>query len=616
MKLQKILDLTNQTEKAPFLKMLESISPESKNKDEDIELTSFSKANNYEQLKSLENKEIVKLFSAAGKSYSNQIKQYLDYNTFHLDILISIIIRDGNCIMSREWFQSLYKKEIDKLRKNIISFNKLMLTESYKSDNRYRDYDIYLSCVKIAFENDMLNNQDKKITKDEKTILNVLADKLNLSLEEQRIIFYSILEPQLIDIDILIKYLKDIGLIFYRRKDYNIYIPNEFIWNIRDILGIELPNKFLRRILRKLKDSEINNIAKEHNINYKTAREEKINLILNAGLNVRYLLSNSIYKSNTNKTDKKLQLQELIEKKLEIKLSKLGSTLEEKINNFIHYFKNLEKDDNIGMSIEGYEKLLKNLFEFYPELPKIIKDEFELQQENMASVELMTNYLIRPLDILNLLSKDELIPFNSTHEISTRGNLRTSILKAYKDTENLFIENFDLIGSRNIAALKEKGINIKESELGLKYESIAKKIFTQLGYEVSENIKKMITSKKNIPDIVLKVNENKIIIVECKTIKDKKYNKYSTISRQLKSYTAEAQKNNFDVAFTIILSNDFSDDFISESNYDCDFDPTLATSEQLKSLAIALKASKRDKFPIGLLKKIAFLDITKVIEGL
>ena len=43
-----------------------------------------------------------------------------------------------------------------------------------------------------------------------------------------------------------------------------------------------------------------------------------------------------------------------------------------------------------------------------------------------------------------------------------------NILDNYKDAENLYLENYENIGFRNLNALKENGITIKESELGIK----------------------------------------------------------------------------------------------------------------------------------------------------
>ena len=44
-------------------------------------------------------------------------------------------------------------------------------------------------------------------------------------------------------------------------------------------------------------------------------------------------------------------------------------------------------------------------------------------------------------------------------------------------------------------------------------------------------------------DILLNLDNNEVIIVECKTSKERGYNKFSTVSRQLKSYQNLALKN-------------------------------------------------------------------------
>ena len=46
------------------------------------------------------------------------------------------------------------------------------------------------------------------------------------------------------------------------------------------------------------------------------------------------------------------------------------------------------------------------------------------------------------------------------------------------------LENNEAIGFRNLAELKENGIIIKESEIGLIFEDITKTIFEKLGFNV------------------------------------------------------------------------------------------------------------------------------------
>ncbi len=54
--------------------------------------------------------------------------------------------------------------------------------------------------------------------------------------------------------------------------------------------------------------------------------------------------------------------------------------------------------------------------------------------------------------------------------------------------------------------------------------------------------KKLNTAKDNI-DIVLNLGNNDLILVECKTVKESGYNKFSSVSRQLKAYVDLAKHN-------------------------------------------------------------------------
>ena len=58
--------------------------------------------------------------------------------------------------------------------------------------------------------------------------------------------------------------------------------------------------------------------------------------------------------------------------------------------------------------------------------------------------------------------------------------------------------------------------------------------------------KKLNTTKDNI-DIVLNLGNNDLILVECKTVKESGYNKFSSVSRQLKAYVDLAKHNDFRV---------------------------------------------------------------------
>src|SRR5690606_19385914 len=117
----------------------------------------------------------------------------------------------------------------------------------------------------------------------------------------------------------------------------------------------------------------------------------------------------------------------------------------------------------------------------------------------------------------------------------TKGDLISNILENYKDSENLYLENFELIGLRDFNGLKENGIQIKEADLGSKFEELTKLLFEKLGLNVEEALRKKISTNKDQIDIVISLNSTDIILVECKTVKENGYNKFSSVSRQLKS---------------------------------------------------------------------------------
>ena len=263
-----------------------------------------------------------------------------------------------------------------------------------------------------------MKNREKRISKEEKTILNTLAQSLNLSIEEKRSIYFGIVPLVKMEIDDIIGTLKDIGILFHKAKEYSIYIPDEIVWLLRDIKNIELPNKYFRRILRQLKDSEIKRIARNHQINLHLNRNEKINQILLQGINVKNALLLDIHKEGASKTEIKSYLQNLINKKLEIIVPKLGTTAEERVSILIDYFKNLEQDENIGMSVNGFEKLLLDLSKHFPKLNQLLKDEFELHQENVLNVDLLIDYNFKPHAILDLLSNDELVEYCKSKRVN------------------------------------------------------------------------------------------------------------------------------------------------------------------------------------------------------
>jgi Holliday junction resolvase len=187
--------------------------------------------------------------------------------------------------------------------------------------------------------------------------------------------------------------------------------------------------------------------------------------------------------------------------------------------------------------------------------------------------------------------------------VKTRGNLVTNILEKYKDTENLYIENYALIAYRDINKLKENSLIIKEADIGTKFEEITKKIFSKLGFDVDEKIRKTINNAKNKIDIIINLDNNELILVECKTIKESGYNKFASVSRQLRSYINLAKAKNFRVIKSLLIAPEFSEDFEKECREDFELNLSLITAETLVNILNGFKDTKHKQLPYQLLMK-------------
>ena len=316
MKLEKILDKLGSLEKNSFIKIIDIIISKNPKNLKEIEkiLSSTNKG-----LKSVDNLNISNIFSLM----SNEFVEYL-YSEFQeassqLDILIDIIIRDGNCIMKQDWFSRLYENEIKNLKTKIKTLTtELENDKSELSDSRKRDYRIYKACLSTAYTNDISNNRDAKITSDELSIILTLSKQLGLSQEDVKLINYSILPIKKVDIQDVINNLKNLGIVFFSKKENTIYVADEMVQLLRKVRKKEVGDKFYRRTLKLLREPIINQIAKEYNIDRKLPISLKIEEILKEGISFTDLLSSNIYKEGTNLTEKKKILNELCEKGLNI----------------------------------------------------------------------------------------------------------------------------------------------------------------------------------------------------------------------------------------------------------------------------------------------------------
>ena len=614
MKLLAVLNSVNQIEKTSFLRILDGFCGDLRGCHKQVDAILVEQD---QPLKHVDNENLVALFSLMSERYTEHLTDAIQFSDHHIDMVVDILIRDGNALMSRDWFSRLYEQHFNSARKSITAFGKLVEQGGADLDpERRRDYLIYQSCVRTGYENDLLANRDPHLSWEEKSILHTLAVNLDLSQEEVRALTYTVIPLEKYSVDDVISDLKDNGIAFFNRRSQTLFVPDEIVWLLRRAMGIEVATKYVRRVLRHLSDAELNRLAKRHRIATSQSRDQKVAALLAQGLSFDAMLTDGIFKPTVPKAERSKRIQQLIENELEADLDRAGRALEEKVSNLVLYFGELEKDETSNLSRDGYSRLLRDLDEVFPGLNQAIRDEYQLEPEEVMNPEVLAGYSIRPRDVLYMKTKDELKQFCASRSMKSRGNVVANIIDAYRNVDDLFIENFDLLGRRDLAGLRDQGLDVKESEIGVTYENISRRIFDRLGFNVDEKLRRQINSKKGKLDILLNLGDQEVIIVECKTVKDRDYNKYASVSRQLQSYYRACDEKGFRVAQVLLVAPDFSDDFISECEYDHRISLSLITSSGLAEILDGFQASKMSEFPVRLLMKDGLLNASRIVKVL
>ena len=138
----------------------------------------------------------------------------------------------------------------------------------------------------------------------------------------------------------------------------------------------------------------------------------------------------------------------------------------------------------------------------------------------------------------------------------------------------------------------------------MKFEELTSNIFKGLVFNVDEKFKSKLNTKKDMMDILLNLNNQEIIIIECKTSKERGYNKFSSVSRQLKSYQNLALKNDLRIVKILLVAPEFSDDFVTDCEMDTEMNLSLITASTLSNISEAFKKSKYTEFPHVLFRDI------------
>lgn len=619
MRLARIIDELGVWEKSAFVKLLEGLAAES-GKSNQVDAILLKSSG--EDLKKAEGEDISAVFSILEEEFLAHLRDAFQNCSNQFDLLFDIISRDGNAVMSSVWFSTLYTKEIKRTKDSVKKMNAVLKGENKDlSEERVHAYQVFQACLKTAFENDIANNLDPKITSDEQSILSTLSDALNLSAHETNLLNYTVIPLQEKDIAVVSDELVRLGVIFMLRKTGKIIVADEVVRLLRKVRGKQVGDKYFKRVLMLLKDPEINNICKAHGMPMRGVdREEKIRNILDEGLSFAKTLSEDIHKSETNMNERKNRINELCELGLpDVKLS--GSTLEQKIDSIIKHFDEVDKEARIGISMEGFDHLVRDLSEFFPQTFKaLLKQEFELQEEEgLITAEFLNDFNIKPRDILEVVDGKELANFIKEKGIKSRGVDILNVLDAYKDTQNLFFENYEALARRDLNILKDAGINVKESELGTKFEDITALMLSDLGFNVDQQLRNSVNTKRDKVDILINLENSQVMLVECKTVKDSSYNKFSSIIRQLKAYNSLLESKGLNVVKALIVAPDFSEDFIADAELEYELSPSLLKADQLRTIHTAFKQqSKHTVLPAKLLShaRDVLIDAERVVKSM
>lgn len=614
MKLEKILEKVNSLEKGQFLKIINMLSSAEKNNPQLEAILNASDSN----LKNADAVQVSQAFEVLSDRYVGYIMDDYSKVSSQLDILLNIITRDGNCIMKLDWFARLYEDEIKKQKKSIDAFKEDVNADKPSMDSaRVRDYKIYAACLRTAYFNDVESNFSPKISSDEQSILDSLAKSLELSQDERTMIKYSVLGIKKANsIDDVVAELKEKGLIFISKKNNLIYVADEVVSLARKIRGKDVSDKYFRRVLLQMKESQINMICRKHGLDVKPSYREKIELILTSGVSFSDVLREDIHKTDMKLTDRKKAITELCDDKLQISPSIKGASLDDKIENLVAYFNKQFKEEKLGISSGGYDRMLFDINECVKGANKIIRNTFQIQEEDIMHGEILSDYNIMPRDVLELFSPEDLSDMCISRQIKTRGNIVDNILAAYKDSEALLVENYERIGYRDINGLKENGINLTESDLGSTFEEVTRYIFSQLGLVVNEKLRKKLNTEKDKMDILISTGENSVVLVECKTVKESGYNKFSAISRQVKSYKALLERNGYQVDKIIIVAPDFSEDFVADCGDEFELPITLLKAGSLVSIFNAVKATGSSRFTLQMIARDILVQEDRIIRAL
>jgi len=614
MKLNQVLSVVNQVEKSKFISCLDRLCSDAAKSNKKLAKT----IDNIDgQIKNASGSEITQLFNTVRDFFKISVQEQILMSSAQLNLLVNILSRDGNGVARISWIELLYEKEwveLSKLSKELKECIQQGAAESVLERNRALK--IYHACMKEAYFNDEKNNREAKVTDDERSVLNVLANELNLTTDECAAVEHLVdVIPNNGVLDAL-NSLRDMGLLFISKKRQEVFIPDEIVTLLNEIQGKDLADKYVLRILRTLTDAELSNALKAHGRKIRgVSRTDKIQTIIHSGISAAKLLSDDIHNVEDNQNQRKDRLKQLIQD-LEIDTEKLGTTLDERIGLILSSLSGATEKEFDSLSASGFKQLLKTLEEHFPTMQAVLKEAFELEANEVIDTEKLRALSITPHDILYLLSNDEVREVRDSMGLSKRGNARFAILESFANATDKLIENYDALARRDINTLRDVGADVTEADIGVKFEEVTKAIFELLELNIDEDLRKDLNTTKDKADIVISLSDNDIIIGEAKTCKNGDFAKYSTTSRQVKAYVTRAENQGKRVAQVLIIAPSFSDDFIESAEMDTEVNISLLEAHGLKLILDAYKSKRNPSFAPKLLTKGGLLKAELIAKNI
>ncbi len=614
MKLSNVLSLVNQVEKSKFINAVDRICGDAVRHDKKIE-AQLNKLDG--QIKNASSTDITQLFKIILPYFEKAVREQLAMLGAQATLLTNILSRDGNSIARATWVESLYSKEWDVINKRAKELKTEI--EEASDDDSFGDskrLGIYFACFSEAHSNDQRINREAKITDDERGILNVLAKQLDVTADDQAGIEHLVDKIPKNGVQDALNELREIGLVFISRKRQTVYVPDEIVSLLHRIQGKELADKHLLRILRTFSDAELSNILKNHRKKIRgVERKEKVSNIMKLGVPVTQILQHDLFSDEATLNERKDRLKELIQD-LELDLEKLGTTLEERTDIILHSLNNCAESEFNVLSATGFKELFAALQNHFPMLSKVLKHEFELEEQEELDVEKLRALSITPYDILYMLTNEEVKSVVESMGIKKRGNLRLNILNSFADATDKLIDNYGALARRDLASLKNSNIDIAESEIGVKFEEVTKAIFEQLGLAVDEDLRRAVNTAKDKADVLISLSEDDVIVGEAKTCKNGDFAKYSTTSRQVKAYANRCESAGKRVAQVLIVAPTFSDDFVESAEMDTEVNISLLEADGLKRILDAYKSRRNPKFSAKLFTKGGLLKADLIAKNI